>query len=395
VSLEVEPSAADRSSGPLIALVAGEPSGDSLGARLMRALRRQTSGKVRFVGVGGPQMASEGLNSIFPIEDISVIGIIEVIPHIPVVLRRIRQTVRAIEAARPQVIVTIDSPTFSFQVARRLKCAGIPLVHYVAPSVWAWKAWRAKHMAAYYDQVLALLPFEPPYFEAVGLPCSFVGHPAVEDVAEQPDAGLPFRHRHDIPEGAPLLCLCPGSRRSEVVRLLPVFGETLQILCQRHPDLRIVVPAVDAVAGEIAKAAEGWSTPVTLLRGVEEKTAAFEASDVALAASGTVVLELAVAGVPTVVSYRVSAVTAFIARRLLKVKYVNLINLVLDRGLVPELLQEECRPDRLAQEVLRLLDDQQAREAQIEGGKEVARRLGTGEVLPSERAASIVLKLLG
>jgi lipid-A-disaccharide synthase len=390
-----EAAAAGCPDGPLIALVAGEPSGDFLGARLMRALRRLTDGKVRFIGVGGPQMAAEGLDSIFPIQDISVIGIIEVIPHIPVVLRRIRQTVRAIEAARPQAVVTIDSPTFSFQVARRLKGAGIPLVHYVAPSVWAWKAWRARHMAAYYDQVLALLPFEPPYFEAVGLPCSFVGHPAVEDVAEQPDAGLPFRRRHAIPEDAPLLCLCPGSRRGEVARLLSVFGETLRILRQRHPDLRIVVPAVDAVADEIAKAAAGWSTPVTRLRGAEEKTAAFEASDVALAASGTVVLELAVAGVPSVVAYRVSAVTAFLARRLLKVKYVNLVNLVLDRGLVPELLQEECRPDRLAEEVGRLLDDRQARDAQIEGGREVARRLGTGEGLPSERAASIILKRVG
>ncbi len=378
---------------PIIYLIAGEPSGDLLGARLMAALLEQTGGLVRFAGVGGEEMAAEGLRSPFPLADVAVMGLLEVLPRIPLVLRRVREIAAEVERLRPAAVVTIDSWGFTGRVARRLKASGsrIPRIHYVAPMVWAWRPGRARQLADRLDHLLCLLPNEPPYFEAVGLGATHVGHAVIESGADQGD-GPAFRRRHGIDPAVPLLCLLPGSRRSEKARLLPIFDRTLARLAPRHPGLRTVIPTVDTVAVEVARAALPLGALV--VRGRAEKSDAFAAADVALAASGTVAVELALAGVPAVITYRVSPLTAWIGRRLLRIRHVSLVNLLLDRPAIPELLQERCRPDLLADAVSGLLADEAARAAQRAAGREALRRLGYGGPSPSAQAARVILDII-
>jgi lipid-A-disaccharide synthase len=382
----------DTQTGPLIFLVAGEPSGDLLGARLMAALTAQTGGRVRFAGVGGAAMAREGLNSLVPIAELSVMGLLEVIPHLPRILGHLRRTVQAARRLRPAAVVTIDSPNFSLEVAKRLAGGGAPLIHFVAPSVWAWKPWRARRIARYLDHLLTLLPFEPPYFERHGLATTFVGHPAVE----APAGGDPrvFRQDHGIPEAALLLCVLPGSRRGETARLLPIFRDTLALLRTSVPDLHVVVPTVPNVADDVAAAARDWPVPAAVLRDPAAKYDAFAASDAALAASGTVAVELAVAGVPSVIAYRLSPLTGFLAKRLLKVRYVSLPNLLLDRAAQPEFLQGHCTPANLAGALERLLTDPAARAAQKADAAAAVAQLTSGGDSPSQRAARCILDLI-
>ena len=376
---------------PLIFLIAGEPSGDLLGARLMAALKKQTGGRVRFAGVGGEGMEDEGIESIFPMKDLSVFGLVEVLRHAPRVLRRVRDSADAVKAMRPDVVVTIDVPTFSFRVAKLLKGAGIPLIHCVAPQVWAWRPRRARMLTRLLDHLLVLLPFEPPYFEAVGLPCTLIGHPIVEFGADKGD-GADFRVRHAIPPEAPVLAILPGSRGNEVSRLLPVFGQTLHRLLADFPGLRGVVPVVSAVKDEVAAAVAGWPIPITLVEGEAEKYNAFAASTAALNASGTVTLELALAKVPTVVAYKLSPLTGWVGRRMVKVPYVTVVNIILGRELLPEFVQEKCTPPLLAGAVANLLTDERARKAQIDGTRDVLRQLGLGQRPPSERGAEVILR---
>lgn len=384
----------ERDSGaPLIFLIAGEPSGDQLGARLMAALKAETNGHVRFAGVGGPQMAGEGLSSLFPLNELAVMGFFDVIPRIPLVLRRIRETVAAVEAAKPAVLVTIDAPGFTLRVSKRLAGKGIPLVHYVAPSVWAWKPWRARKVARYLDHLLALLPFEPPYFEEHGLATTVVGHPVVEAAQVETDpAG--FRARYGIPADAPVICVLPGSRRGEIRHHEPVFAGALTLLKERFPDLHAVVPTVPTVADLVGEAAASWAVPAVVLREPEDKYQAYAVSDLAMATSGTVAVELAVAGVPALIAYRVGPVTAVIGRALLRIKYASLINLVLDREVQPELLQEVCTAENFATAAERLLTDPVARDAQIAGGHEAAVKLGLGGTPPSRKAALAILAVI-
>jgi len=376
---------------PLIFVIAGEPSGDALGAALIAALKRRTGGKVRFAGIGGERMAAEGVASLVPLHELAIMGLAEVLPRAALILRRVRETVGEIVRLRPAAVVTIDSSGFTWRVAERLRRRGetLPLIHYVAPMVWAWRAGRARRMARWYDHLMALLPFEPPHFEAVGLSCSFVGHPVLESGADRGD-GPGFRRRHGIAEEAPLLCLLPGSRRGEVARLLPVFVEAAARLEAEIPDLAVVVPTVATVA-EAVRA--GWSRVpyARVVEGTAEKFDAFAAADAALAASGTVALELAAAGLPMAVAYRVNRLTAWLVRRAVKVKYVNLVNLLLDRPLVPELLMDDCTPGRLAAEMRRLLTDPAARDEQRRGFELALERLGRGGFSPSLRAADEVL----
>jgi lipid-A-disaccharide synthase len=377
---------------PLIFLVAGEPSGDALGASLMAGLRKLRP-DVRFAGIGGERMAAEGLESLFPMAELAVMGLAEVLPRLPNLIRRIRQTAAAVAGMRPAALVTIDAPDFCFRVARKLKGRGIPLIHYVAPTVWAWRPGRAAKIARFLDHLLVLLPFEPPYFQREGLPCTFVGHPVVESGADRGD-GARFRAAHGIPAEAPLLCVLPGSRMGEVTRLLPVFREAVVLLAGRHPDLRVVVPTVANVAATVRDAVAGWPVPVVAVEGQGARYDAFAASNAALAASGTVALELALAGTPTVIAYRVNALTAWLARRLIRVPYVNLVNILLDTAAVPELLQEDCRPDRLAASLLVLLDDPVARRHQREDAARALRMLGHGGPSPGDRAAEAVLEIV-
>jgi len=379
--------------GPLIFLMAGEPSGDAIGARLMAALRRETNGRVRFAGIGGERMAAEGLESQFPMAELSIMGVAEVIPSIPRVLRRVRETVARIRLLSPAAVVSIDATGFCFRVERALKGDGIPLIHYVAPMVWAWRARRARHVAEFLDHMMTLLPFEPPYFERHGLPTSFVGHPILEEGAAGGD-GARFRARHGIASDVPLLAVLPGSRHGETKRLLPVFGVTLGLLRDRFSGLRAVVATVANVAEEVRAAAAAWPVE-TLVVGAAEKYDAFAAADAALAASGTVSLELAIARTPMVIAYRVHPLTEIFGRRILRrFRYACLINLLEDREIVPERLLEKCRPDLLAGEIDRLLRDPAARQAQIEGAAAALARLGLAGPPPSTRAARTVLQVI-
>ena len=376
-----------------IMLVAGEPSGDLLGARLMAALRRAAPQSLDFIGVGGSAMAGEGLPSILPMSDLSVMGVTEVVPRMPRLLGHIRRTAAFARRERPLAIVTIDAPGFNFRLARRLRGTGIPIIHYVAPTVWAWRPGRAQAIAPLFEHLLALLPFEPPYFDAVGLDCTFVGHPVVEQRLEE-GAGSAFRIRHGIAPDARVLAVLPGSRHSETSRLLEPFGAAVRTIADQVSGLRIVVPTLAHVADDVSNAASGWPGQPIISVDEAEKLSAFQASDAALAASGTVSLELALAGVPMLVAYRVSGLTTLIAKRLVRTEYVNLINLVQGRLVIPEILHGECTPQRLAAATLRLLNDKGTAAEQIAASRDAMAALGLGGDSPSDRAARVVLDVM-
>lgn len=387
-----------------IALIAGEPSGDVLGAGLMRALREQTSGNVVFQGVGGAQMVAEGLQSLFPIADLSVMGLVEILPRARLLLRRIDQTARFIQDNPPDVVVTIDSPGFTRRVAQRLFDQRVsehrfPLVHYVAPTVWAWRPKRAERLTRLYDHLMVLLPFEPPYFEAVGLKTTFVGHPAVETLARarQAEAAAErnFRERHGIAPDARLLALLPGSRKGEVNRLLPVFTDVLRQLKAHDLNLHLLVPTVETVAPVVKAAAPNLPMPATVIEAPAERYAAMIAAEAALAASGTATLELGLAETPTVLAYKVNPITAAIVRRLIRTPYAGLVNILQQREIMPEFLQERCRPELITPALLRLLTEPAARQAQIDACRAVAVQLGSAEAIgPSARAARAVLAMV-
>jgi lipid-A-disaccharide synthase len=380
---------------PLIYIVAGEPSGDLLGGRLMQALKQRMNGQVRFAGIGGETMAAEGLESRVALSELAVMGVLEVLPAARRIFRRVAETVDDIQRQKPAALVTIDSSGFTWRIAQRLRKAGskLPMIHYVAPMVWAWRGGRAKRIARWYDHLMALLPFEPPYFAAVSLSCGYVGHSVVESGADRGD-GVGFRRRHAIPTDAPLLAMLPGSRRGEVSTLLPVFAKVAQRIADAHPALRIVVPTTANVADQVEAALASWPLPTIVLRGSAEKYDAFAASNVALAASGTVALELAMAKLPAIITYRINPITHAYVDRVVKVDYVNLINVVLGREAVPELLQYDCTPEKLAAAVTQLLDDKAAASEQIAAGQEALKVLGYGGVSPALRAADEVLGVI-
>ena len=378
-----------RERGPLIYLIAGEPSGDLLGGRLMKALRAQTAGAARFVGLGGAQMQAEGLDSLFPIDELAVMGLFEVVPHIRRLLRRIDETVADAIAAKPDALVTIDAPAFSLRVSRRLTGRGITLIHYVAPSVWAWKPGRARKIAHFLDHLMALLPFEPPYFETHGLATSFVGYPAIEEAGRKTDP-KGFRKRHGIAAGAPIICALPGSRVGEVHRHVGLFAATLARLAARHDGLTAIVPTLPSLRALIETVVRDWPVP-TIIVGPEEKYDAFAAADVALAASGTVSVELAVAKVPCVVTYRLNWLTALIAGMLLKTKYVSPVNIVLGRPAQPEYLQHRATPASLEQAISAYLGNHDACRVQAADCAEALMQMGLGGEKPSTRAARAIL----
>lgn len=378
---------------PLIFIVAGEASGDNLAGRLMAALKEQTGGRARFAGVGGPQSEAQGLHSLFSIQELSLIGIAEVLPHLPRVMKRMGETAAAVRKLKPDVVVTVDAPSFTLRVARKLRGSGIPIVHYCAPQAWAWRAGRAKSLGKTVDHLMALLPFEPPFFTAHGLPCTYVGHSAIESALS--GNGKAFREKHGIPPKAQVLCVVPGSRGSEVRRLLPDFAQALHLLKDRYPDLSVVIPVAPTVAEAVVAHTTDWPFPVLHVTDPSERFNAFAACDAAMTKSGTVTLELGLSRVPMVMAYKVSALTAFIIRRMpIAVQYASLINLLADREVVPELLQEECTPETLADKVGHLLGSPEARAAQQTGFDEILHALGDADPPPSARAAQVVLDIV-
>jgi lipid-A-disaccharide synthase len=380
---------------PFIFIVAGEPSGDALGAALIKALRQRTGGRLRVAGVGGERMREEGLESLVPLADLAVIGVAEVLPRAPLILRRVRETVAAVRALRPDAVVTIDSSGFSWRVAERLRRSGetLPLIHYVAPMVWAWRAGRARRMARWYDHLMALLPFEPPYFERVGLACSYVGHPVLDSGADRGD-GIRFRAAYGVGADETLIAVLPGSRGGEVQRLLPIFGAALARLEALIGRFRVVVPTVATVANVVREATRVWPGGPVVVLGPQDKYDAFAASRAALAASGSVALELAMARLPMVVCYRLNPLTEALLDRVVRVRQVNLVNLLLERPVVCELLRGECTPERLAVEAALLVRDEQVRAEHVAGYDAAMRRLAADGRSPSLRAADQVLAIV-
>lgn len=378
-----------------VMLVAGETSGDALGAELMVALRELSDVPLHFSGVGGPAMERQGLSSIFPMTDIAVMGPREIIPRLPLIFRRIWQTVRHAVDQKPDLAVVIDSPEFTHMVAKRMarRAPDIPVVNYVLPSVWAWRQGRARAMRNYIRRVLALLPFEPRFLEKVGVDCAYVGHPAIERLPEE-GSGARFRAVRGIAPETPLLLVLPGSRLNEVKHLVGIFGETVRKLASEMPDMRVVVPTVPHVRGLVERAVKEWGVPVELVEDECEKRAAFDASTAALAASGTVTLELALARVPMVVAYRAEAVVGWFALSVLKIPSVVLANLILDRPSVKEYLQGRCSADNLLEGLRPLMSDTAERLRALADLDEVRARMGVGGESPSRRAARAVLELL-
>ena len=386
-----------QEAAPFLFIIAGEPSGDALGAALIAALRERTGGHLRLAGIGGERMAVEGLKSLVPLADLAVAGVAEVLPRAPLILRHVRQTVAAIRAMQPDAVVTIDSSGFSWRIAHSLRRHGerLPLIHYVAPMVWAWRASRARRMARWYDHLLTLLPFEPPYFERVGLAASHVGHPVLQSGADRGDAPR-FRAAHQIAADALLITVLPGSRGGEVRRLLPVFGATLGRLEAMVGPFRVAVPTVATVADAVAAGVREWPGRPIVVRGDADKYDAFAASRAALAASGTIALELALARLPMVVAYRLNPLTEALLDHVLKVRQVNLVNLLLERKLVAEHLRAACAPKPLAASLAEVIRDEKVRSAHLAGYDEAIRRLrGPGQIAsPSLAAAERILAIL-
>jgi lipid-A-disaccharide synthase len=377
-------------------IVSGEESGDQLGAKLMRALKaRLGAERLRFGGVGGHAMETEGLKSLFPLEDIAVMGIVAVVGRLPTVLNRIKLTADAIVAASPDILIIIDSPDFTHRVAKavRKRAPHVPVVDYVSPSVWAWRPGRAAKMRAYVDHLLALLPFEPDAHKRLGgPPTTYVGHPLIERVGEfRPVAG-----ERDLNRDGPLkLLVLPGSRRSEVSRLLDTFGEAIKLLQQGSPrPFEVTIPAVPHLVQAIREGMSTWSLKPRIVEGEAAKWQAFRSADAALAASGTVTLELGLSGIPMVVAYKVSWIEALILRPLIKAQSIVLTNLVLGENAIPEFIQEDCTPETLAAAVLPLLADTPERQRQEAALQRLDELMRIGHEMPSERAARIVDEVL-
>jgi lipid-A-disaccharide synthase len=375
-----------------VALVAGEHSGDQLGFKLMRALREERAEDVAFSGVGGEAMEAEGLKSLFPISDIAVMGILPVLARLPTLMARIRRTAEAIIADRPDVLVIIDSPDFTHRVARRVRAAlpKLPIVDYVSPSVWAWRAGRAKAMRTYVDCVLALLPFEPEAYRRLGGPrCVYVGHPLIERLDElRPNADEARRPASE----RPLIVVLPGSRRSEVTRLMADFGGALALLSQSVGSFSVVLPTLPHIEAEVRALAARWPEPPTITLGEAAKYAAFRAAHASLAASGTVTLELALAGVPMVGAYKVSLVEEQL-KYLIKVPSILLPNLILGERAIPEKLQRDCAPATLAAAMASIVGDGPARSAQLKALSRLDRLMALPDGgAPSAHAARAVME---
>ncbi len=373
-------------------MLAGEASGDILGYRLMQSLKAARP-DLRFAGIGGPRMESVGFVSLFPMRDLAVMGLAEILPRLRSLSRRLDEAVADIGAKRPDLVVTIDSPGFALRLLARIRPLGIRRVHYVAPQVWAWREKRVRKFPGLWEELLCLLPFEEAFFARHGLPVRFVGHPVLQSGADQGD-GARFRASHGIAADAPVVVLMPGSRRTEAPRLLPVFGQTMTLLARDFPSLVPVIPSSPAVAEVVAQAARRWTVKPIVVTGVDEKHDAYAAAGAALTKSGTSTLELALARVPMAVTYRVNPISAALARRLIRVRHVAMVNLLAGREIVPELLQQDCRPERLRAVVGRLLLDQEAAEAQRAAFAEVMASLAAPAGLPSDAAASAVLDVL-
>jgi lipid-A-disaccharide synthase len=377
-----------------IFLIATEESGDRLGAHLMKVLRQRLGDAVRFEGVGGLGMTREGLKSLFAIEELSIIGFSAVVKQLPKLLRLIRQTTAAVLQAGPDILVIIDSPDFTHRVARRVRARDptIPIVDYVSPSVWAWRPSRARAMRAYVDHVLALLPFEPDAYSRLrGPPCTYVGHPLIEQLPSlRPNAEEQAR-RNGNP---PVLLVLPGSRRGEIRHHMAIFGEALDRLRAQGKAFELILPTMPHLLELVSEGVKSWKVTPQIVVGEQEKRSAFRIATAALAKSGTVTLELALSGVPMVAAYRAGALEAWVVLRFVTVQSVILANLVVGENVVPEFVQDDCTADKLASALGEVLSDSPMRRRQQEAFARIDGVMSTGNQSPSVRAADIVLGML-
>lgn len=376
-----------------IALIAGETSGDQLGGWLMQALKRQREG-LQFMGIGGPRMQEQGLSSFFPMQELSLFGFFEVFPHVQHIRRRLQQTIEWIEREQPDRLVTIDVPGFTLRVVKALRERQIFVprsIHYVAPSVWAYKANRARLIAQRVDLLLTLLPFEPPYFTRQGLAAEFIGHEIAWQWREKGD-GHAFRARQGIAENAPLLAVFPGSRHGELQRLLPIYEQAIAQFQRKLPTLRVVIQVPTSMIASTLERTKHWAQPPLVIGNQEEKKDFFAASTAALVKSGTIALECALAELPAVVTYRTNSMTALLLRHTLKIPYVSLANILLKREVVPELLQQECSPHNIVSTLLPLLEHEAARAQQRAALAPLPALLGAEDATsPSDKAAALIL----
>ncbi|NBV05801.1 MAG: lipid-A-disaccharide synthase [Proteobacteria bacterium] len=378
-------------------IIAGEASGDLLGSKLIKELKLQNPNS-EFIGVGGKLMQEQGLKSIFLMEELSVMGFLEVVPHIKKLLDLIKQTAQAIEKEKPDFVITIDSPDFCFRVvklllkAKDLKCKK---VHLIAPSVWAYREGRAKKIAKLYDLLLAILPFEPPYFEKYGLKTMFIGNPVVEnapDFSQKKFFKNQFRQKYNISQSSTVLLLTPGSRNGEVNKIFPEFIAAVNLLSEKKSDLKVVIPLIDKTRELVKEMAKALKVEYFLVEK-EEKKSAFFAADFALAKSGTNTLEISLYRLPMIIAYKINFLTHFLVKRMVKIKFANLINLISNREIIPEMLQDKCRGDLIFIKMQKLIVDQELAKKQIEDSMFALKLMGLGSVEnPSFKAAREILK---
>lgn len=376
-------------------VIAGEASGDFLGAQLMRALKAKSKRPIRFHGIGGDKMGGEGLASLFPYHELSMMGFVEILPYAFNLMARIDITVEDIRSKRPDLVVTIDSPGFCFRVVKKLRQYKFAsrFVHYVAPTVWAYKPERAEKCAALFDHMLVLLPFEPPYFTEKGLPCTFIGHPVVAETGT--GNGKIFREKYEIPAEQPLICLLPGSRKGEVQRHMPVFGRAVMLLARQYPNLAISVVVPRQVMPFVGKYFEGCPFRAVITADEADKRNAMAAANLAIVKSGTVALEVAMHKTPMVVAYRVHPLSAWLVKRMKVTPYVNLVNVLLGREAIPELLQELCNPFAIAEAAARLLSSPEDQRKQAEATQQALAMLVANDARkPSDIAVDTLFNLV-
>lgn len=379
----------------IIYLIAGEPSGDLLGAHLMRSLRAKCRQKILFYGIGGEKMAQQGLSSLFPYHELSMMGFVEILPHLFRTLTHISSAIADIMVKQPDMVITIDSPGFCFRVVEKLRKNNFKskFVHYVAPTVWAYKPERAEKCAKLFDHMLLLLPFEAPYFEKVGLGCTFVGHPAVCEAIT--GNASDFRTKYELPADVQLFCLLPGSRKGEVKRHMPIFASAIALLARCYPRLALFVAVPEHALRYLAPYLNSCPFRVIIAEDEQDKKDGMAASDFAFVKSGTVAFEVAAAGTPMLIAYRVNKISAWLLRRMITTKFVNLINILLGKEVIPELLQESSNPVMLASCANTILKYPDLKQKQIYGVETALRRLiPENGVLPSDIAADKILSLL-
>ncbi len=378
-------------------VIAGEASGDLLGSKLIKELKLQNP-DANFSGVGGDLMQEQGLKSIFPMNDLSVMGFLEVLPHIPKLLQRINQTARAIAEEQPDAVITIDSPDFCFRVIKKIQnLSAVKKIHLIAPSVWAYREGRAQKIAKLYDLLLAILPFEPPYFEKYGLKTIFVGNLVVEnapDFSTKTALRSQFRQQHNISESDMVVCLTPGSRNGEVSRIFPEFIGAINLLAEKNPAIKVLIPLVDKTRNLVEQMAKSLKVEYFLVER-EERKMAFFAADFALAKSGTNTLEISLYRLPMLICYKVNCLTHFILKRMIKIKFANLVNLIANREIIPEMLQDKCRADLIFAAMKPLLENKDLAQKQIDDSTMVLKVMGLGNSkTASMKSAEAILKIL-